>query len=199
MACAAVLAAQSPSEPLYPNPIDVNPPHISTDASVKYDYDIAYVRTPRLGDKERSYWAEIAHPGYMDARGDLMLLHPDGSEERLVEGGADGAVADPAVSFDGQWIYYAHLRGLGESAGTGPGQKRADIFKIHVRSRQIVRLTQQTFTPNTGVGNVALPVTACSTWGRSRSRQPSGVRQQSKRVHVPEAPMACAPVVRHGR
>lgn len=155
VAFAAVLAAQSPSEPIYPNPIDVNPPHISTDASVKYDYDIAYVRTPRRGDKEGSNWAEIAHPGQMDARGDLMLLHPDGSEERLVEGGPDGSVADPAVSFDGQWIYYAHLRGLGEgSAGRGPTQKRADIFKIHVKSRQIVRLTQQTFTPNTGVGSL---------------------------------------------
>ena len=53
VAFAAVLAAQSPSEPLYPNPIDVNPPHISTDASVRYNYDIAYVRTPRRGDKER--------------------------------------------------------------------------------------------------------------------------------------------------
>ena len=37
---------------------------------------------------------------------DLMLLHPDGSEEVLVEGG-EGAVADPFVSFDGEWVYYA--------------------------------------------------------------------------------------------
>ena len=35
-----------------------------------------------------------------------MLLHPDGSEELLVPGG-DGAVTDPFVSFDGEWVYYS--------------------------------------------------------------------------------------------
>ena len=31
------------AEKLYLDPINVNPPHISTDKSVKYDYDIVYV------------------------------------------------------------------------------------------------------------------------------------------------------------
>ncbi len=101
-----------------------------------------------------SQWAEIAHPALMDPGGDLMLLHPDGSEERLVEGGDDGSVADPAVSFDGQWVYYSHIRGLkGTSQNGQPPFGGADIYKIEVKTRKIVRLTEQVFTPNTGAAD----------------------------------------------
>jgi len=78
---------QQKKEERFLDPIDVKVPHISTDKAVKYDYDIVYVRTPRKGDKARSVWTEIAHPAIMDAQGDLMLLHPDGKEELLVEAG----------------------------------------------------------------------------------------------------------------
>src|SRR5205823_4884657 len=86
---------QQKKEELFLDPINVKVPHISTDKSVKYDFDIVYVRTPRKGDKASSLWTEIAHPAIMDASGDLMLLRPDGSEEVLVAGGADGSVTDP--------------------------------------------------------------------------------------------------------
>ena len=43
------LFAADPDEQLFLDPIDVNVPHISTDKSVKYDYDIVYVRAPRAG------------------------------------------------------------------------------------------------------------------------------------------------------
>src|SRR5579864_9062374 len=106
LAFACVIAAlvgfpavgQQKKEELFLDPIDAKVPHISTDKSVKYDYDIVYVRTPRKGDKAGSTWTEIAHPAIMDAQGDLMLLRPDGKEEVLVEGGADGSVTDPYVS-----------------------------------------------------------------------------------------------------
>src|SRR5881398_1046540 len=84
-----------PQEQLFLDPINVNVPHISTDQSVKYDFDIVYVRAPRFGDKGRTRWTEIAHPALMDPGADLMLLHPDGKEELLVKGGADGSVTDP--------------------------------------------------------------------------------------------------------
>src|SRR4051812_21979735 len=139
---------------LYLGPLDVKPPHISNDKSVKYDYDIVYVRAPRKGDKERTAWTEIAHPALMDPGADLMLLHPDGSEDLLVAGGPDGAVTDPCVSFDGRWVYYSHLRGLkGTSQHGQPPFGGADIYKIHVESRKIVRLTRQEFTPNTGAAD----------------------------------------------
>ena len=54
---------------------------------MKFDYDIVYVRAPRKGDDVGTNWTEIANPVFMDAGADLMLLHPDGTEEVLVEGG----------------------------------------------------------------------------------------------------------------
>ena len=125
----------------------MDPPPIGTDKPVKYDYDIVYVRAPRFvkgrdGKRRPSAWPEIAHPTNIDAGYDLMLLHPDGREEVLVEGG-EGSVADPFVSFDAEWVYYAYFY-LGK-LGSG-----SDIYKVHVKSRNVVRLTHQESTPNTG-------------------------------------------------
>ena len=156
-AVAALAAAAAPAddkEPLFPQRLNVNPPPIASDKTVRYDYDIVYVRAPRKGDDAPSQWTEIAHPALMDPGGDLMLLHPDGSEELLVEGGDDGSVTDPSVSFDGQWVYYSHIRGLkGTSQNGQPPFGGADIYKIHVKTRKIVRLTHQVFTPNTGAAD----------------------------------------------
>src|SRR5262245_20740402 len=92
------------------NPV---PKPLASDPSVKVDYDIVYVRAPRFipgkdGKPRPSAWPEIAHPTNINAGYDLMLLHPDGKEEVLVEGG-EGSIADPFVSFDAEWVYYAHF------------------------------------------------------------------------------------------
>src|SRR5688572_29200947 len=116
----AMLAANTPSrgaeiEIKAPQrPLRVEPPKISTDASVKYDYDIVYVRAPRLmkgaDGKERPamVWPNAGEPENIQAATDLMLLHPDGREEVLVEG-SKGGIADPYVSFDAQWVYYSYF------------------------------------------------------------------------------------------
>ena len=127
---------------------NINPPHISTDKSIRYDYDIVYVRAPRQNKNDR--WAEVVVPHVMPPSGDLMLLHPDGREELLAPGGEHGSIADPVVSFDGQWVYYAHFLGLKQAHNDAPSPLGADIYKIHVPTRKIVRLTNQQFTPNTG-------------------------------------------------
>src|SRR5262249_19758205 len=94
-------------------PLHIDPPHISTDKAIKYDYDIIYVRAPRVAPgkkgKEQSapVWPNAAEPTNLRASTDLMLLHPDGSEEVLVAGGK-GAIADPYVSFDAKWVYYSY-------------------------------------------------------------------------------------------
>ena len=67
----------------YLDPISITPPPIGTDASVKYDYDIVYVRAPRRDPSGKSKWAEVGDPRTMEAGADLMLLHPDGTEEVL--------------------------------------------------------------------------------------------------------------------
>src|SRR5438477_4841912 len=104
---AAVALAADPDLP--PTKLDPVPKPLASDPSVKIDYDIVYVRAPRFvtgnnGKPRPSAWPEIAHPTNIDPGYDLMLLHPDGSEEVLVPGG-EGSVADPYVSFDGEWVY----------------------------------------------------------------------------------------------
>lgn len=119
------------------------------------NYDIVYVRQPRFGDNQNTTWPEVFHPARLDPGADLMLLHPDGTEEVLVAGG-NGGVTDPFISFDGQWCYYVLFPDLRPGAlnyqrGYLP-YEGCDIYKIHLPTRQIVRLTFQEFDPNTGAG-----------------------------------------------
>ncbi|HUR55288.1 MAG TPA: hypothetical protein VMZ71_14230, partial [Gemmataceae bacterium] len=65
----------------------------------------------------------------------------------------DGSVTDPMVSFDGQWVYYSLLHNLQKASQWSPPRQGADIYKIHVKSRKVVRLTNQKFTPNLGAAN----------------------------------------------
>ena len=104
---------------------------------------------PRRGNEVGTNWAEISSPVYMDSGSDLMLLHPGGAEELLVAG-RKGAVADPSVSLDGRWIYFTLFHDLEKATITESSAAGADIYKINVKTREIVRLTRQEFTPNTG-------------------------------------------------
>jgi hypothetical protein len=120
------------------------------------DYDIVYVRQVRFGDMVNTTWPEIFHPARMDPGADLMLLHPDGSEEVLVDCETCG-VTDPFVSFDAQWVYYSLFHDLSQgSLNTQRGDLPhlgADIFRINLNTRAIEQLTFGEFTPNTGAGN----------------------------------------------
>ena len=152
-------ASQPPkpnAEPRFPGVLSMDPPHISTDKAVKYDFDIVYVRAQRKTPDGRSKWAEVGDPRTMEPGAPLMLLHPDGTEEVLVPVSEKESIADPQVSFDARWVYFAKFH-------DASGHKGADIYKVHVPTKQITRLTQQTFTPNTGAAdwsNTALP-----SWG----------------------------------
>jgi hypothetical protein len=130
-------------------PLRVDPAPVASDKTIKYDYDIVYVRAPRTapgkGGKEQlaMVWPDASQPFQMRASTDLMLLHPDGKDEVLVAG-APGAIADPYVSFDAQWVYYTRFHDV-----TGRGG--ADVYKVHVASRKVVRLTEQQWTRSTEV------------------------------------------------
>lgn len=145
--------AQREDEPLFKAPLKTEVPSIKSDPSVKYDYDIVYVRAGRAGDEvHKRYYTDFSQPVTMEPGADLMLLHPDGSEELLVAGG-DGSITDPVISFDGASAYYVHIYNLKNHSQWDPPAQGADIFKIHLKSRKIVRLTNQVFTPNTGAGD----------------------------------------------
>jgi hypothetical protein len=133
-----------------PRPLSVRPPRITTDAAVHYDYDIVYVRAPRKGDDKQIAWAEVFAPLRGEPGSDLMLLHPDGTEDVLVAAG-DDAIADPFVSFDGESVYFARFRNVKKPGSDKLTAESADIFKIHVKTKRIVQLTKQAFTANTGV------------------------------------------------
>jgi hypothetical protein len=133
----------------------LNPPHITTDKTVRYDYDIVYVRAPR-NPRNRSKWAEVGDPRTMEPGSDLMLLHPSGEEEVLVAAKDPAAIADPFVSFDGRWVYYAKFHDV-------RAHKGSDIYKVHVPTRKVVQLTRQVFTPNTGAADWSK--TPLPSWG----------------------------------
>lgn len=106
--------------------------------SAVVDFDIVYVKQPRFGDVVNTIWPEIAHPGRMDYGANLMLLHPDGSEETLVDCEVC-SVTDPVISFDTQWVYYSLFHdvnpgNLNSQRGDLPYQG-ADIFRMHLNTR----------------------------------------------------------------
>jgi Hydrazine synthase alpha subunit middle domain len=117
------------------------------------NYDIVYVRAPRYGDTKIADWPEVFNPTKMEPGADLVLLKPDGSEDVLFAAG-NGAVIDPAVSFDAQWVYFAYFPDVRPAARNyqrdGAPIQGSDIYKIHLPTRQVVRLTQQNWVPPSG-------------------------------------------------
>ncbi|MSQ94210.1 MAG: hypothetical protein EXR98_06600 [Gemmataceae bacterium] len=149
---AAVLFAQDPAPPLKLDPV---PKPLKSDSAVKVDYDIVHVRAPRVlkiaaGKDIPTAWPEFGHPTRIDPGYDLMLLKPDGTEQVLVPGGT-GAVTDPFVSLDGESVYYSYHH----NPKAGEWAAGADIYKVHVKTKKITRLTHQVHTPNTGVADWA--------------------------------------------
>lgn len=129
-------------------------------AAAQVPYDIVYVRAARRGDTTFTRIAEVFFPMRGEPGSDLMLLHPDGSQEVLVSAGPDGMILDPVVSFDAQWVYYAkfpNVRLLNPARGNGGGVPvyGADLWKIHLVTRQTVRLTFGEWTPTPTIANWA--------------------------------------------
>jgi hypothetical protein len=156
IAAATTLAvtAAPPNEPQFLEPINVVVPPIHSDKSVRYDYDIVYCRAQRAGDTtHKRYFTEIATPVYMQPNVDLMLLHPDGTEEVLVASGEKSAITDPVVSFDGRSVYYVKLHDLSKGGQHDIPPGGSDIYRIDLRTRQTVQLTSQAYTPNTGAAD----------------------------------------------
>lgn len=130
--------------------------YLCPDTTFALDYDVVYVRQPRFGNNTNTLWPEVFHPARLDPGADLMLLRTNGTEEVLVAGGL-GSVTDPFISFDAQWCYYAYFPNLqadelNYQRSYLPYQG-SDIYRIHLASREIQRLTFQEFTPNTGAGH----------------------------------------------
>ncbi len=130
------------------------PRRSADDVARDLDYDIVYVRQPRFGDEINTRWPEVFHPALIDPGADLMLLHPDGSEELLFEGGV-GSVTDPFVTFDGRAVLFSYFHDARPEAINRQRSlpiRGADIFRIDLETRAVTQLTHGEFTPNTGAG-----------------------------------------------
>lgn len=130
------------------------PPPITSADDVEYDYPIVYVRVPRPYPERYAGINHLNQAGLHQTNApgaELRLLHPDGHDELLVPVEPHESITDPAVSLDGQWVYYArfHHMDTGATASMTKLQSRkgADIFKIHIATRKIVQLTSQEATP----------------------------------------------------
>jgi Hydrazine synthase alpha subunit middle domain/Dockerin type I domain len=115
-------------------------------------YDIVYIRAPRAGDTTYVRFPDVFYPTAMPSGSDLILLHANGTEETLYAAGK-GAVLDPAVSLDGQWVFFSYIPDA-SSSGINPQRGLAyggaDLYKINLVTRQVTRLTNQEWTPPTG-------------------------------------------------
>ncbi len=133
-------------------------------------YDIVYVRAPRYGDITFAKWPEVINPVQMEPGADLMLLHPNGTEDVLFSAG-NGAVVDPVPSFDAKWVYFSYfpdvrIAQLNYQRNYAP-LLGADIYKINVVTRQVIRLTQQKWEPPTGAANWSTDHLSASSPGKS--------------------------------
>jgi hypothetical protein len=148
---------------------------VSAQTVPEVDYDIIYVRAPRHGNNTNSFWPDAITPLFPEPGADLMLLHPNGTEETLFTAGADGAVVDPSVSYDARSVlfsYFPNARNVnvqrGLNATNALSRNGADIYRIDLTTRAVTRLTFQEFTPNTGNGanfDCTRPGTNCPNVG----------------------------------
>lgn len=117
------------------------------------DYDLVYVRAARYGDTQNPRWTDTFSPLRPDPGADLLLLHPDGSEEVLVDE-TDGAVQDPNVSYDGRPVVFCvyHNQAEGNAQRGGLAYEAADVYRLGLQTREVRQLTSGEFTPNTGNG-----------------------------------------------
>jgi len=125
---------------------ELTPAPIASDATVRYDYDVVYVRAPRA---KKVLWANTEPPTINPPAAELMLLRPDSTQEVLVGVEPHESIGDPFVSYDGKAVYFAKyhrvtpLRGQDMEAGS-------DIYRVDVATRKVTRLTHQERTPNRG-------------------------------------------------
>ncbi len=126
------------------------------------NYDIVYVRALRSGDNQINFLPEALTPLLPEPGADLMLLHPNGSEEVLFAAGVNGAVMDPYISYDARSVVFTFFPNVKNSNSQRRAdynlrelsREGADIYRIDLVTRKATRLTFQESTPNTGNGAI---------------------------------------------
>lgn len=107
---------------------------LCTHLAAAVDYDIVYVRWPRKGSDVTVDLPQAEDPYIAEPGADLVLLHPDGTQDVLVDC-ETCCVQDPMVSFDGKWVYYTKMEDA--SRRTSPSL----LYKMHLGTFEEVQLT----------------------------------------------------------
>ena len=149
------------------------------------EYDVVYVRYPRHGDEEEVQLPDGESPYPIEPGADLVLLRRDGPEVVLVDCDETSSVLDPAVSFDGRWVYYVKYVGLvpGRAFYEQPGC--AYLFKM--RRRLGSRALRPLLDPGRRAGSGA-PGRLQSRSGRPDGEQRFGQPPPSGLGHPPHRP-----------
>lgn len=118
-------------------------PQVMTPQQAGIGYSIVACRMPTAGNASRDAFPDARNYSLYVGRGtQLVLIHPDGSEELLYDPGPNGACADPIVSFDGTEVYFTWFVDP-ENLNTqrGLSWSPSHIMKIDLGSRQVTQLT----------------------------------------------------------
>ncbi|HEV8631624.1 MAG TPA: hypothetical protein VGV61_15000 [Thermoanaerobaculia bacterium] len=146
-------------------------------------YPLVYVRAPYFGaSAQNSVWPDTVRPLVPDPGAVLVVLSASGTREvlfplagyrSLIDTPAGrplsvGSVADPNVSFDGRWVLFTWYHDLTQRNGQRDGLSTAgaDLYKLDLVNRQLVRLTTQRHTPNSGNGASFDPASSQSNFPR---------------------------------
>lgn len=132
LAIAASAASASPTGPESKTPADVG-----------IAYDIVACRMPRAENQHLEAFPDASSLSLYIGRGtDLVLIHPDGSEEVLFDAGTNGGVVDPLVSFDGRTVFFSFFE---DPENFNPQRKvsksPAHLWKIDLVTRVATQLT----------------------------------------------------------
>lgn len=105
------------------------------------EYPVAFLAHPRTSGWFFTQSVSEQYGGYVHNPGtDLVLMHPDGSEQILVVGEqpASGmiAVQDFCVDLDGQSIIYSHIHTIPNGVGLW-----CDLYRVAIATGEITQLT----------------------------------------------------------
>ena len=121
-------------------------PQSMTPAQAGINYPIVACRMPTAGNENRDAFPDARNYSLYVGRGtQLILLHPDGSEELLYDPGPNGACVDPIVTHDGQAILFTRFIDP-ENFNTqrNLSWSPAHIMQIDLQTRVVTQLTHGT-------------------------------------------------------
>ena len=113
----------------------------STPADAAPSYSVVAIKAPYYGTQTPTTWQEVAFPAAIEPRQNLVLIHPNGTEEVLFDCTVGCSVVDPSISFDGKRVYfsvYPNALSAGYNFQRNLPYLGADIYVMDLDTRAVV-------------------------------------------------------------